>query len=318
MRVPVLSIIVPTYNHEKYIRKTFESIIYQPKDFEYEILCIDDNSQDNTPQLLKKIKEENPNVDIRLFLNEKNEGVARNVYYCFMEARGKYITLLEGDDYWEITDELKKSVDFLEKSSEFLAISRNTKCLDEKTNELTGLSIKLGKKDRVTNICNYFKGAPIRTCIYRNFYLNKDEDFSVIYKSARMLSEIAIGFLIVEHGAIFHTGNAWEVKRTDRIEGASNYNSITKSIDILEEYMNAYATLEKYRPEYDFFSQYKCTLVEWFWRFFYAKNWMSVRTFHKYVKQGHRIDFGISLILSIPKYFMKYISDKKKALSLNK
>lgn len=318
MNTPVLSVIVPTYNHEKYIRQAIESIIFQPKNFVYEILCVDDNSTDDTPRLLREIQNEYSNVDIRLFFNDTNKGVAQNIYSCFMEARGKYITLLEGDDYWELTDELMNSIDFLENNSSYSAISRGSKSIDEKSNEIIDSKVHIRNKNRETNIRNYFKGAPLEACIFYNFYKNNDEDFSIIYKSARMQAEMAIGFLIVEHCNIYNTGIAWEVKRTNRVAGASNYNSITKQMEVLEEYMKAYAILEEYRPQYDFFVRYKKTLIKWFWQFFYEKDWISVLTFCKYVKHGHRFEFWIDVILSSPAFFKKYISDKAKLLSMNK
>lgn len=314
----MLSIVVITYNQEKYIRQAIESIINQPKNFEYEILVCDDASTDNTPAILKDIQVNYPDILLNIMINTVNCGAAQNLYNLFLEARGKYITVLEGDDYWEITEELQKSIDFLESSPQYGAISREVKVLDEKNNIIQGNNIKIEEKFKYTNIENYFKGSPIKTCIYRNFYKNRNEDFSIIFKSARMVAEIAIGFLIVEHCDIYHTGMAWEVKRTNRVDGSFNYNSINSLHTIFEEEMTAWKYLSEVKKQYDFFVRYKKTLIKWFWQFFYEKDWISVLTFCKYVKHGHRFEFWIDVILSSPAYFKKYISDKAKLLSMNK
>lgn len=307
----MLSIVVITYNQEKYIRQAIESIINQPKNFEYEILVCDDASTDNTPAILKDIQVNYPDILLNIMINTVNCGAAQNLYNLFLEARGKYITVLEGDDYWEITGELQKSIDFLESSPQYGAISREVKVLDEKNNIIQGNNIKIGEKFKYTNIENYFKGSPIKTCIYRNFYKNKNEDFSIIYKSARMVAEIAIGFLIVEHCDIYHTGMAWEVKRTNRVEGSFNYNSINSLHTIFEEEMTAWKYLSEVKKQYDFFPKYVTRVVNVFYTCFFGKDWKYICNIFKWVEKSKRSRLILEIMRNAPKAFGKYIHDKR-------
>lgn len=93
---PLISIIVPCYNTEQYIKKSFNSMIGQSfKDFE--IIFIDDGSTDSTPQILDEYKEMYPEI-IRV-IHKENEGqsVARNMAIDI--AKGKYCVFWDSDDY---------------------------------------------------------------------------------------------------------------------------------------------------------------------------------------------------------------------------
>ena len=85
---PMVSVIVLTYNHEKYIKEALDSILMQKVNFDYEILIGDDASSDNTVKILKKYQNRYPNI-IRLFLNKINLGGTYNAYNVLINAKGK-------------------------------------------------------------------------------------------------------------------------------------------------------------------------------------------------------------------------------------
>lgn len=92
-----ISIIIPVYNAEMYIKRCLESIISQSyKNFE--ILIIDDGSKDNSVVICKKIQLANLDIDIKIF-SQKNSGpsVARN--FGIKNSTGKYIMFIDADDY---------------------------------------------------------------------------------------------------------------------------------------------------------------------------------------------------------------------------
>src|SRR5690606_3011860 len=93
-----VSVIIPTYNVEKYIYKALTSVKNQNFDGKIEIIVIDDCSTDNTPQMLESFKQENPELNIKIIYQEKNmrQGTARNKGLTL--AEGKYIFFLDGDD----------------------------------------------------------------------------------------------------------------------------------------------------------------------------------------------------------------------------
>ena len=117
---PIVSVNVVTYNHVKYIKQCLDGILMQEVDFEYEILLGDDESSDGTREICIKYAEKYPEK-IRLFLHsrENNIGIGGqptgrfNFIYNLFHARGKYIALCEGDDYWTDENKLQKQVEVL-------------------------------------------------------------------------------------------------------------------------------------------------------------------------------------------------------------
>ena len=110
MKVSVLMI---TYNQEKFIAQAIDSILMQKVDFDYEIVIGEDCSTDNTRQIVIDYKKKYPDK-IRLLLPKNNLGMHINLINTYKACKGEYIAVLEGDDYWISPDKLKKQVDFLD------------------------------------------------------------------------------------------------------------------------------------------------------------------------------------------------------------
>lgn len=93
-----ISVIVPTFNVEKYIEEALLSVINQTFKGSIELIVIDDCSTDNTVQKIEEIKSLHKNFDIKLLKQERNmrQGTARN--RGIKESNGKYIVFLDGDD----------------------------------------------------------------------------------------------------------------------------------------------------------------------------------------------------------------------------
>jgi glycosyltransferase involved in cell wall biosynthesis len=115
---PLLSIAVPTYNHGDYIAKALDSILMQKTDFEYEIVIGDDCSTDQTCEILETYKSRYPDK-IHLFLSKQNEGVCSLAANLYKNCRGKYIAIIEGDDYWTYECKLQEQINFLENNPDY-------------------------------------------------------------------------------------------------------------------------------------------------------------------------------------------------------
>jgi glycosyltransferase involved in cell wall biosynthesis len=108
----LLSVIIPAYNFEKYIVECVRSVTSQNTNFDFEILVRDDNSGDSTNQLLREEFSDDPRVII--YESSENLGVYGNIKFLFDTAQGKYVSLLDGDDYLNNANKFQMQIDFLE------------------------------------------------------------------------------------------------------------------------------------------------------------------------------------------------------------
>lgn len=92
----MISFIVPVYNAEKYIVKCLESILKQTKEFEHEVIVVDDGSQDNTKEVVAALAERNPCIK---YFYKKNGGVSSARNYGIQLSKGSHIAFLDADDY---------------------------------------------------------------------------------------------------------------------------------------------------------------------------------------------------------------------------
>lgn len=134
----VVSISCITYNHAPFIRQCLDGFMMQKTDFAFEVLIHDDASTDGTTEIIKEYEARYPDV-IKPIYEEENQwvkGRRGSAVFNFPRARGKYIALCEGDDYWTDPLKLQKQVDFLEKNPEYVMCSHRFKQLDYETGEL--------------------------------------------------------------------------------------------------------------------------------------------------------------------------------------
>lgn len=117
----LLSIDCITYNHEKYIANAIESFLMQKTNFKYEILIHDDASTDKTQEIIREYQKKYPDI-IKPILQKENQyskGIRKISHkYNISRAKGKYIAICEGDDYWCDPNKLQKQVDYMEKNND--------------------------------------------------------------------------------------------------------------------------------------------------------------------------------------------------------
>jgi len=127
-RRPKVSVMIITYNHEKYIAQALESVLMQETNFEFEINVIEDCSTDRTASIILDYAAKYPNI-VKPYLNKKNIGskvTQKNFIRGFRTLKGEYIAILEGDDYWTSPGKLQKQVDFLDSHPDFAICAHNT------------------------------------------------------------------------------------------------------------------------------------------------------------------------------------------------
>ena len=108
--MPKVSIIIPTYNGEKFINKTIESVVGQTyKD--WELIIVDDFSNDNTKEIIKEWEKEDKRIR-SIFLDKNSGGPAHPKNIGIENSKGEYVAFLDHDDEW-MPEKLEKQIDFL-------------------------------------------------------------------------------------------------------------------------------------------------------------------------------------------------------------
>ena len=109
MNKPLVSIIIPVYNHEKYILETIKSVIDQAYE-NIEIIIIDDGSEDSSGKIVERIKDNRIN-----YFYQKNRGVSAARNQGLKIAKGEFVAFIDSDDTWK-SDKLQKEMELLLKS----------------------------------------------------------------------------------------------------------------------------------------------------------------------------------------------------------
>jgi glycosyltransferase involved in cell wall biosynthesis len=111
---PKVSVVSITYNHEAYIRDALEGFIAQKTGFPVEVIVADDASTDATPAIVQDYASRYPHL-FRPILRSENVGIHANLTGALSAARGEYLALCEGDDYWTYPLKLAKQVAYLDR-----------------------------------------------------------------------------------------------------------------------------------------------------------------------------------------------------------
>lgn len=173
---PLVSVSVPTYQHSRYISECLDGILMQQTSFPIEIIIGEDGSTDGTREICEeyaikhqdKIRLFNRDRELSQYVDREGHVTRFNGIWNRMSARGKYIAMCEGDDYWTDPLKLQKQVDFLEKHSEYGLIHTNFKT---KTNHdvVQGRKLLRVKSGNVFKSLIYgtYKSIGTLTVVYR-------------------------------------------------------------------------------------------------------------------------------------------------------
>lgn len=110
----MVSIYCMAYNHEKYIRQTFEGFLKQNTDFKYEVIVHDDASTDKTAEIIREYEEKYPDIFKAIYQKENQYSKGIKVFDTFIAPviKGRYVAVCEGDDFWTDAEKLKLQVEF--------------------------------------------------------------------------------------------------------------------------------------------------------------------------------------------------------------
>ncbi len=111
--LPLVSVVVPCYNHEKYVKETIESIINQTYK-NIELIVIDDGSKDNSVQVIQEMADKHGFT----FVHRPNKGLSATLNEGIRLSKGKYFCAIASDDILML-EKIEKQVTFMEANPEY-------------------------------------------------------------------------------------------------------------------------------------------------------------------------------------------------------
>ena len=237
---PEVSVCCATYNHEPYIRKALDGVVNQITNFEFEIIIGEDCSTDNSRKVLNEYKEKYPDI-ITLIYRERNVGAKKNFEEVYSKARGKYIIVLETDDYWTDYHKLQIQFDYLESNKDVIAVAHPSIVINENGNmvDYKYPSISEG----VYSHFDFRKGllpGQTTSIMHRNIYRDTSIDKSLIETSVKGAGDKRKIFTMLYYGKIVCLNKQMAVYRYVKSGGSSfvaNHGKTTQK-DEIEYYLD--------------------------------------------------------------------------------
>lgn len=128
MSKPLVSVIVLTYNHERFIKSCLEGIVNQ--DYEnFELVVCDDFSEDKTWKIIESVEDEKGRI--KSFRNSENIGPSKNFVFALNQCKGDFIALCEGDDLWTNLSKLALQIDGINSDSSISLVYADYSKIDD-------------------------------------------------------------------------------------------------------------------------------------------------------------------------------------------
>lgn len=174
-----VSVLMITYNHANYIKQAIESILNQETEFDLELIITNDNSPDNTDEIVNDIIKTNPKGNlIKYFKHEKNLGMMPNFLFTLQKATGKYVALCEGDDYWSDHNKLQKQLSFLENNPDYSICFHNVNVLENGILKDNNIKTDIAETTTILDLANAnYIHTP--SAVYRNNLFEKFPDYFI-------------------------------------------------------------------------------------------------------------------------------------------
>ncbi|WP_111709644.1 glycosyltransferase family 2 protein [Lutibacter citreus] len=187
MNTPMVSVVCFVYNHEKYIKDALDGFIMQKTSFPIEVIVHDDASTDSSALIIKDYEEKYPEIIKPIYQKINQYSIEKGIVseICFNKAKGKYIAMCEGDDYWTDPLKLQKQVNALEVNPDIDICSHASIIFNDDKKENVGIVGNNGKKERVIPtkevILKFGYVCPMQSIIIRN---NRIDEFKTLSLSA--------------------------------------------------------------------------------------------------------------------------------------
>jgi len=236
----------------------------QKTNFPVEILIHDDASTDGTADIIREYEAQYPDIIKPIYQteNQYSKGIKISQVYQFPRAKGKYIALCEGDDYWIDPYKLQKQVDFLEANPEYGMVhtdfnTYNIKTKEYKKNVIASLQPKIewqeGNKFVKYYISGYTKIITCTVCFRKSVYdefIDKN-DFNKI----KIFGDLVLFCTIGGHSKVKYF-NKSTAGKNNLIESATNSENYKKKIDVYYSMMDGFIYFgKKYNIDESFYKK---------------------------------------------------------------
>ena len=243
MNKPLVSVGIFTYNQEKYIAQTIESVLIQKCNFDYEILIGEDCSTDGTLKICKEYADKYPDK-IKLFAREKNLGLIKNYFDILEKCQGKYIAQCAGDDYWIDEYKLQKQFDFLESNEEYGLVHTSGYYL--KKGKLSEINTQDKTNGDVSKKALYWTTTSALTIFFRRDLL-KLIDFDEFIKRKFTVEDYPMQAIFSKNTFFGYLPDITAVYRVTR-KSISNNKEMEKMIDYVSGYYRAKQYIKELYP----------------------------------------------------------------------
>ncbi|MBR5154789.1 MAG: glycosyltransferase family 2 protein [Alphaproteobacteria bacterium] len=198
-KLPFITVLITSYNYGEYLPETLNSVLSQTYK-NYEIVVIDDGSEDNSVEIIKGYAEKHKNIKLFTHKDGKNNGLVASLILGISKSKGEFVAFLESDDYWH-KDNLLEKIKILEKHPKAKIIGNRVEPFGDAARVKMQKPYLKSIDDKIYSI-NYFReyqANPIPTMssvmIQRNVLNNLD--FNVD-------SEVNIDFHLYKQVFVFH------------------------------------------------------------------------------------------------------------------
>lgn len=195
-RAADISAIVVTYNHEDFIAQAIESVLAQSTDRLLEVIISEDKSTDRTRDIVQDYARRDKRI--RLMLSEQNIRSNEVVARALRSAAGRYVCILDGDDYWLANNKLEQQANFLDANPRYSAVFHNALIDDTCPAKRRWTRSDLPKMFTLNEI---WEGNPFATCtgMLRRACL---EGLGSWYDPLFPITDWSLYILCAEHGPI--------------------------------------------------------------------------------------------------------------------
>lgn len=247
-----VSVAVITYNMQQYLPQLLDSILMQKTNFSYEIIVDDDHSPDDSRAILLDYQRRFPDKLV-LSMRDSNVGGSRNMYGVLRKCRGKYIAILEGDDWWDCDDKLQYQFDFLESHPEYIAMYCNSWVETSLVDTIHHPRRNMGRPlvFSYSDYMNYhfFDRLPnsTDTAFFRNFFRDAPEwETDVFYKAHNMVWDQSLALILYGKGDVYVDPRLVSHHRSIVVTDGTNYQSLYAKRDNKVSDAQMYACQEDY------------------------------------------------------------------------